>query len=280
MIIAVASGKGGTGKTTLSTALAEACDGQVHLIDCDVEEPNCYVFTEKKDSVKRIVYTKVPEVDENRCTGCGKCAEFCMFNALGVAGSSVMVFDELCHNCGGCMMVCPNGAIKERELEIGFVENWDTDSRRFSQGVLKVGNAMSPPVIRSVKEEIGNGGGISILDCPPGTSCPAVEGIKGSDFVILVTEPTPFGLHDLKLAVEMVKELNMDFGVVINRSSKRDLKVDKFCRENNIPVLLKIPESRMIAEAYSKGEGLLSIKPGLKEQLRGLPGYIAERSRE
>lgn len=277
MIVAVASGKGGVGKTTIASALAEAGEAAVHLVDCDVEEPNCHILNGTEGGLKRDIHSSVPEIDEKLCRLCGACAEFCKFNALGVSGKRVLVFKELCHSCGGCRMVCPVGAVKEREFTIGFTETAESGDRRFSRGVLRVGNAMAPPVIRSAKELVDNRGELTLLDCSPGTSCPAVEGIRGADYVILVSEPTPFGLNDLKLAVEMVRGLKYEMGVIVNRSGRRDQDINRYCREEGIPVLLRIPESRKVAEAYSEGRGLLAAKPEMSEAFRGVLNYISGR---
>jgi MinD superfamily P-loop ATPase len=267
MQIAIASGKGGTGKTTLAVALALAWDGPVQLLDCDVEEPNAALFLTLENQAENPVSVPVPAVDSSRCTGCGKCAKICQFNALAVAGKSVLVFTELCHSCGGCVRVCPEKAITEVTLPVGTIRRGQSGNIGFMEGRLKIGRAMAPPVIRAVKKSADPELPV-LIDCPPGTSCPMITAVKGSDFVILVTEPTPFGLHDLKLAVETVRMLNIPFGVVINRSDAGDNRVVEYCKKENIRLLLQIPESRKIAEAYSRGEILLSTDPALKGMLQ------------
>lgn len=269
MQIAVASGKGGTGKTTLSVALALAFDSPVTLLDCDVEEPNVSIFLKPGNPSEQTVSVPVPSVDSARCSGCGKCAEICQFNAMAVAGESVLVFTELCHSCGGCVRICPEKAITEVPLPVGTIRQGQSGNIGFMEGRLKIGRAMAPPVIRAVKKSIHPELPV-LIDCPPGTSCPMITAVKDSDFVILVTEPTPFGLHDLKLAVETVRLLELPFGVVINRSDAGDYRVVEYCKKENIRLLLQIPESRKIAEAYSRGESILSAAPELKQSLRNL----------
>ncbi len=267
--IAIASGKGGTGKTTLAVALAQSFDRPVTLLDCDVEEPNASLFLTLENQMEKSVFVPIPEVDASRCTGCGKCAELCEFNALAVAGRSVLVFSELCHSCGGCARICPEHAITEQPRSIGTIRKGQSGTIQLIEGRLNIGCAMAPPVIRAVKKEAASAP-LVLIDCPPGTSCPMVTSITGADFVILVTEPTPFGLHDLTLAVETVRLLNLPFGVVINRADAGDDRVVRYCREQNIRLLLKIPELRKIAELYSRGKSMLTAMPELKQPLNNL----------
>lgn len=269
MQIAIASGKGGTGKTTVALALAQVWSGPVQLLDCDVEEPNASLFLDLENQTEEAVCVPVPQVDLSRCTGCGKCAKLCEYNALAVAGKSVMVFEELCHSCGGCTIICPARAITEVNRPIGRIRRAQAGPVTFIEGRLDIGRAMAPPVIRTVKRA-ANPELPVIIDCPPGTSCPLITAVKGSDFVILVTEPTPFGLHDLTLAVETMRLMKLPFGVIINRSNAGDDRVVRYCEQENIRLLLQISESRKIAEAYSRGETLLSAVPELKESLRRL----------
>lgn len=255
LIIAVASGKGGTGKTTIATNLASVIaksGGEVTYLDCDVEEPNGHIFLKPEIEMTTVVTTPVPVVDESKCTACGKCRDICQYSAIILLGDTVLTFPNLCHGCGGCMLVCPTGAISESGREVGVIEEGASGRVRFVHGKLRVGEAMSPPLIRRVKERI-TGDGISIIDAPPGTSCPVIQSVKGADFVLLVTEPTPFGLNDLKLAVEMLKVLQLPFGVVVNRSDMGDNAVFDYCRGESIRILLEIPDDRRIAEAYSRG---------------------------
>ena len=269
MQIAIASGKGGTGKTTLSVALAQAWDGPVQLLDCDVEEPNASIFLSLENGSEQTVSVPIPVVDSSRCTGCGRCAAICEFNALAVAGKSVLVFEELCHSCGGCVRICPEQAITEEPRGIGKIRTGQIGTIRLTEGRLDIGRAMAPPLIRAVKKSVDLELPV-LIDCPPGTSCPMITAVKGSDFVILVTEPTPFGLHDLTLAVETVRLLNLPFGVIVNRSDAGDNRVVEYCKKEEIRLLLQIPESRKIAEACSRGETLLSATPELKQPLRNL----------
>ncbi|MCK5030915.1 MAG: ATP-binding protein [Thermoplasmatales archaeon] len=251
MNIAVASGKGGTGKTTIAINMALSL-GNVQLLDCDVEEPNANIFLNAKMEKSEDVTIMIPEIDEEKCDYCDKCSEFCMYNALAVVPSKVLVFPELCHSCGGCKLVCPKDAISYRERAIGRIEHGYAKGLDFYHGILNVGEAMALPVIKALKKKVNNSKEV-ILDAPPGTSCPVIETIRGSDYCILVTEPTPFGLHDLKLAVEVVKHLYIPFGVIINRDGVGDKKVELHCRNEKIPILMKIPHSEEIAQLYSKG---------------------------
>ncbi|GAH15023.1 unnamed protein product, partial [marine sediment metagenome] len=218
----------------------------------DVEEPNAYFFLKPELSQKIPVSIPVPEINEKKCDFCGKCAEICEYNALAVLKDTVLVFAELCHGCGGCTLLCPKKAITEKDRQIGIMEIGSTGKITFIHGKLNIGEAMSPPLIRAVKKQI-NPSETVIIDAPPGTSCPVIESVKGSDFSLLVTEPTPFGLNDLKLAVETLKQMNIPHGVVLNRAGVGDNKVKNYCNRENIPILMEIPMDRKIAEAYSEG---------------------------
>lgn len=260
MIISVASGKGGTGKTTVSVNLARTIGSGVHLLDCDVEEPNAHLFLRGRDTGSDVVTIPIPEVDESLCTACGECGRFCRYHAIVSFGSTPLVFPDLCHGCGGCALVCPRGAIREAGKRIGVVESRDADGITLIQGRLDIGVAMAPPLIRAVKARLKKET-TAILDAPPGTSCPVIATVRGSDFVLLVTEPTPFGLHDLRLAVDMIRELAIPFGVIVNRMGVGDDRVHRFCRKQEIPILLEIPDDRRIAEAYSRGELVVDALP-------------------
>lgn len=277
MIISVASGKGGTGKTLVSTSLALSLEGagRVQVLDCDVEEPNCHLFLKPSITASEPVNIPVPEVDESKCTHCGECAGFCGYNAIAVVKQTVLVFPELCHGCGACSYLCPEGAISEVDREIGVVETGYAAGMDFVQGRLHIGEAMAPPVIRQVKQHISREG-TAIADVPPGTSCPVVEAVRGSDFCLLVTEPTPFGLNDLVLAVETVRELDIGCGVVLNRVGVGDNKVEEYCLGQGIPILLTIPLDRGIAQLYSKGIPLVEGMPEWREKFLKLFGRIRE----
>ena len=273
MIIAVASGKGGTGKTTLAAAMAFAAPGPVRLLDCDVEEPNSHFFIQPMIERTERVASLVPTVDPFRCTGCGKCAQLCQFNALAALGGKVLVFPELCHSCGGCARICPTGAIKEIPRTIGILEMGRHGNVEFVAGRMNVGQAMSPPLIRAVKKHAMDSG-LTLIDCPPGTACPFVTAVRGCDAAILVTEPTPFGLHDLQLAVATMRELGLPFGVVVNRANGLEHPVSEYCAVEGIQLLLQIPEDRHVAQAYSRGKLLTEVLPELRDALSALPEQL------
>jgi len=256
MQIAVASGKGGTGKTTVATNLATVASHNgrsVAYLDCDVEEPNGHIFLKPELTESRPVGNLIPTVDEQQCTHCGKCGEICQYSAIVSIGEKVLVYPELCHACGGCQLVCPVGAVTETLREIGRVEVGRAGPIRFVHGVLNVGEPMSPPLINAVKAA-APGADLVIADAPPGTSCPVIESIRGADFVILVTEPTPFGFHDLKLAVELTRAMKLPCGVVINRATLDGRDVHSYCKARRIPILAEIADDRRLAEAYCRGE--------------------------
>lgn len=266
MIISIASGKGGTGKTTIATSLAKTltvCGKRVSFLDCDVEEPNAHLFLHPAFQQREQVNVMIPEVDAEICTGCGRCSEVCEFHAIVTLGSKTLVFPELCHGCGSCAMVCPERAITEIPKPIGVLESGQTDEGiHFLHGVLNVGEPMAVPVISQLKRwQNLMQPEVVIRDSPPGTSCPVVESLRGADFVILVTEPTPFGLHDLRLAMQLTAEIGIPAGVIINRDGIGDTQVDDFCRQYNIPVLLRIPFNRKVGEGIARGKLLVEICP-------------------
>jgi len=263
MKIAVASGKGGTGKTTVATNLAYVAsrNGQsVGYLDCDVEEPNGHIFLKPQITNSKSVGNLIPEVNENLCTNCGKCGEICQYSAIVCVGKKVLVYPELCHACGGCALVCPVDAITEKTRIMGKLETGHSGPIKFAHGLLNVGEVMSPPLIKAVKQ-VDSDADLVIVDVPPGTSCPVIESVRDSDFVVLVTEPTPFGLNDLKLAVEMIQALKLPFGVVVNRCDVGDQNTQVYCDTNNIEILAEIPDDRQIAEAYSRGEMVCEAIP-------------------
>lgn len=269
MIISVASGKGGTGKTTISVNMALALGSGVELLDCDVEEPNAHLFLKPIIERSEKVEAPVPLVDLQKCTFCRKCSDICRFNALAVVKKKVLVFQELCHSCGGCMAVCPEGAITETGRELGTLNFGARADIHFINGQLRVGEAMSPPLIKRVRAAADQKR-ITIIDAPPGTSCPVIAAMNGADFILMVTEPTPFGLHDLKLAVEAVRMLGMPCGLVINRADIGDRKVFDYAESEKLPVLLTIPFERRIAEAYSRGKNIVEEFPEWRQRFREL----------
>jgi MinD superfamily P-loop ATPase len=265
MIISIASGKGGTGKTMVATNLAVSLGVGVQLLDCDVEEPNAHLFIHPVFEKTEVVSTGVPEVDETKCNLCGKCGEICQFKAIVVIGKTVLPFQELCHSCGGCMEVCPEHAIREGQRALGEIEFGRRNGLEFIHGRLRVGEAMAPPLIRKVRS-FARPDKVTIIDAPPGTSCPVIASMKETDFVLLVTEPTPFGLHDVKLAVGAVRILGIPCGLVINRSDMGDDRLREYAGAESIPILMEIPFDRKIAEFYSKGELLVDVRPEWKEK--------------
>jgi MinD superfamily P-loop ATPase len=262
--IAIASGKGGTGKTTVSVNLARMAGRGVCLFDCDVEEPNCHIFLQPEIQVSEPVYVPVPEVDHQKCDYCGECSALCQFSGIVTLKESVLTFPELCHGCGGCMLICPQKAIHEVGREMGVREMGTSGKIEFHQGRLRVSEAMSPPLIRAVKQRMRKDT-LNIIDAPPGTSCPVIEAIKGMDYVVLVTEPTPFGLHDLTLAVEMVRTVGLPFGVLVNRANDKFSGVVDYCKRGKVEILMEIPDDRRVAEAYSRGEMIVDALPEYKK---------------
>jgi MinD superfamily P-loop ATPase len=274
--IAIASGKGGTGKTTIAVnlALAVAHKQPVTLLDCDVEEPNCHLFLKPEITGTFLVTIPQPLILEEKCNGCRICADVCEYHALTVLKKQVLVFHELCHGCGACFLLCPQEAIREEKRSIGVVEEGSFRGIRFVQGRLNVGEVMSPAVIRQVRDRNASHG-VNIIDSPPGTSCPVVESVRGADFVLLVTEPTPFGLNDLMLAIDMVRALERPFAVALNRCDVGDEGVRSHCEREGIEILLSIPDDRRIAESYSRGEIIIERLPEYRSLFERCYGRIA-----
>jgi MinD superfamily P-loop ATPase len=275
MIISVASGKGGTGKTTVATNLAVSIGSDVQLLDCDVEEPNAHLFINPVIETKKTVFTPVPKIDETKCNFCKKCAQICRFKAIAVIKETVLTFPELCHSCGGCVKVCPEKAVTETGRELGVIEIGHRNNLGFVHGRLRIGEAMSPPLIRKVRSHTRTDQ-LTIIDAPPGTSCPVIAAMKGADFVLMVTEPTPFGLHDLKLALEAVKLLEIPRGLVINRSDIGDDRIRTYAGQENLPILMEIPFDRHIAQTYSRGGLIVEEMPEWNERFRKLYLQIQE----
>ncbi len=275
MVISIASGKGGTGKTLVSTNLASVLNSKVIFLDCDVEEPNSHIFIKPQFYSKGKVTIPIPKIDTEKCDFCGRCVESCVYNALAIVEKKVLSFPQLCHGCGSCSFVCPRGAITEVEKEIGSMENGFKDRLKFSHGKLKIGEVMSPALIRALKRNIPDTakGALAqgpvtdvIIDAPPGTSCPVIATVKESDFCILVTEPTPFGLNDLVLAVELLREISIPFAVIVNRCDIGDDSVKDYCAKEGVKILMQIPFQREIAQAYSQGKLFTELFPEYRDR--------------
>ncbi|WP_018248710.1 ATP-binding protein [Orenia marismortui] len=277
MKLTVLSGKGGTGKTTVSTNLALSLDN-VQFFDADVEEPNSYIFI-KPDFGRdyQQVLRKVPIVEQNRCTACRKCVDFCEYNALVLLSEEVLVIEEMCHSCGGCKYICPEDAISEKDKEAGKIKvDKSVNGMEFWQGELNIGEASAVPVIEALNQNISQNKTV-IMDAPPGTTCPTIAAITDADYCILVTEPTPFGLHDLKMAVEVVKELAKPYGIIINRSEEEaDKLIEEYAIDENSDILLKIPFKREIAELYSEGISFVEEMPEWKEKFKEVFAQIEQ----
>jgi MinD superfamily P-loop ATPase len=277
MRIAVASGKGGTGKTAVAVGLALSAATSRNgrspplVLDCDVEAPDAHIYLQPEMERTVPASVPVPEIDPERCQLCGDCAEACRFNALALLGQELTVFPELCHSCGSCLHICQHRAIRETPRVMGVLEEGASKGVRFAHGVLNVGEAMAVPLIRQLKEwQETAPESLVILDSPPGTSCPVVETLSGVDFVVLVTEPTPFGLHDLQLAVELVRALDLPMGVIVNRDGIGDDRVERYCAAEGLRVLLKIPFDREIAEGMARARSLPAIRPEYLERFRSV----------
>lgn len=265
MKIAVASGKGGTGKSTISVNFAYLLSkkyNNIALLDCDVEEPNCHLFIKPEINYSNEICINIPKIDVNTCISCRKCSEICEFNAITKIKDKVLVFEELCHGCKSCKINCPVSAISDSKRKIGVLEADLNNNLSLIQGKTRIGEAMSPPLIKKVKELADNKNfNIQLIDSPPGTSCPFINTIYSVDYVVLVTEPTPFGLHDLILAVNVVEKMKIPFGIVINKSNQNDILIENWTKEKNIKIITKLPEDIKIAQVYSNGEILLEKMP-------------------
>lgn len=280
MIVSVASGKGGTGKTTVSASLASVWETPVVAVDLDVEEPNLHLFLHPEITACEAVYLTVPEVLETRCTFCGACSDLCQFKAISVMNQLILTFPEMCHGCGGCMAVCPEAALSPGRRELGWISRGKAGEAEFLTGSLRVGEAMSPPLMREVKARLENilsaGARDAILDAPPGVSCPATTAVLESDVILLVTEPTPFGFHDFRLAVQAFSPLGKPMGVVLNRAGQGNDDIHRFCRKEGLPILAEIPYDRAIAEAYAGGRIIAEVNPELRELFTNLARRVRE----
>ncbi len=287
--IAVASGKGGTGKTTVSTNLFFALKGKVEervdFFDCDVEEPNSGIFLKGNLESEKDVLTNIPVIDPQKCTFCGRCVHYCEAHAILMVKEigHIAVMEDLCTSCGACIYACNDGAITEKPKSLGKVRHYDIDGSRFIEGEINIGTAFATPVIKAVKKEIDDKA-VSIIDSPPGTSCPVIETVHNTDFVIVVTEPTPFGLHDLKLMVETIRQTGNMFGVVINKAGFAYDELYNFLKKENIPLLLEIPFERESAKNYSHGELLIKhdnkLSDGLLEMYKKIQGHVTMAKKE
>jgi len=277
-VIAVASGKGGTGKTTVAVNLAwtlmlAGIDTQ--YLDCDVEEPNGALFLKPQITSTHKISVEVPHIDQNKCTLCGKCGQICRFNAIVCSGKIVMTFDQLCHSCGGCRLVCPANAIEYVKKEIGTIDKGSVRNIEFCQGKLNIGNIHSPVLIKQVKELIQKDK-VVIIDAPPGTSCPAVEAVKDVDYVLLVAEPTPFSLYDFNLTVDVLKKLKIPFGAVINKAGSDKNNIDKYFKDKDIDILAVLPFSKQTAYSCSKGELIAESSSEYAEQFNLLAEKVGK----
>ena len=279
--IAIASGKGGTGKTTIAANLTVIAARQglpVRYVDCDVEEPNGHLFLKPQVIRREELYSSHPHVDENLCQACGKCAQICAFSAIAMMGKKVITFPSLCHDCGGCYRVCPHGALIESRRPTGTVESGCAYGADVITGRLNIGEPMATPIIKKLKLDLQDADDrFTIIDSPPGTSCPVIQAIHGVDYVLLVTEPTPFGLHDLGLAVDLLINMGMPFGVVINRSGASDYLVHEFCSQHHVDVLAEISDDRYIAQAYSQGKMVVDALPEYQPQFTELLNAVLSK---
>ena len=270
----MASGKGGTGKTTVAVNLALSLEN-VHVFDCDVEEPNAHTLLHPKQVDTIPITVPTPVIDQDKCDLCGACADFCQFNALFVGKTKVILYEEICHSCGGCVLVCPTKAITERDRQVGIIHTDSTGEVKLTYGSLNVGEPMAVPIIKAVKS-IAGADEISIIDAPPGTSCTMIETVAECAYVILATEPTPFGLHDLIMTVDVMDRIGIPYGVIINRSDIGDDETQKYLKNKGVDILMEIPFDRRIAELYSKGIPFVPELPEYRKKFQDMLEYIKE----
>ena len=275
MIIAVASGKGGTGKTTVATSLARVLQRRGEktvFLDADVEAPNAHLYLAPDFQQEKGVDVLIPEVNESLCSGCGQCGEVCQYSAIVVLDEKPLVFPSLCHGCGSCTLICPEGAIQEIPHPIGILEGGMTaEGVRFGRGLLDIGKPLVVPIIAELKKwQQAEDQGWTVIDAPPGASCPVVESLRGADFALLVTEPTPFGLHDLRQAQRVTEEVGVPSGVIINRDGIGDDRVEAYCRKEGLPILMRIPYQREIGEGIARGKLLVEIDPAYYQRFEDL----------
>ncbi len=282
MKIAIASGKGGTGKTTVSSSLTTVWESPVIAMDLDVEEPNLHLFLNPEFTDKRMANMEIPKIDDALCSKCGKCSDFCQFKAISLMGDVLMTFPEMCHGCGGCIAICPEGALTKDFRKLGEITWGKSGKNEFLMGRLRVGEAMSPPLMRAVKKKlaeiIDKAPKDVIVDAPPGVSCPAINAVMDSDLIILVTEPTPFGFYDMKLAHEAFKPMGKNMGVVINRAGLGNSDVYDYCNAVKLEILAEIPYDRKVAEAYAKGEIISESSDEMKQIFMSLAGKIKDKA--
>jgi MinD superfamily P-loop ATPase len=279
MKIAIASGKGGTGKTFIATNLFYTLletNEQISLLDCDVEEPNSKIFVKPEIEKQEKVYAEIPIIDQTKCTGCRECSNHCEFNALITVKDKTYVYDEMCHSCGLCMRICKEGAISKNMKKIGTIEIGSVGTGIFVEGKTDIGTEISSLIIEEVKK-YANEKGIVIIDAPPGTSCQVVETVKNCDFVVLVTEPTPFGLNDLKLAVELLENLKIPFAVAINRIIDSVEIIETYCKEKGIDIVFKMELDREVAVSYSSGKIVVKEIPAYRQKFVSLMSEIKKR---